>query len=139
MGIAAAAELLDVGGHAHLGSYAAEARKHRHKPSQQTRSQLPSPAAAEEMLQFDRELFTEDGWQGMQGCVRSITRAPAAASLLSEAPCSVYAYTRYIKGLEAQEEEPGCEQCTANRLQLEQVWQASACLLLWLAAPAVGA
>lgn len=63
-----AAELLDVGLVPQLSAYAAEAKRHRHKPSQQHRSQLPSPEQSEAMLQYDKDLFTEDGWQGMQRC-----------------------------------------------------------------------
>ena len=37
--------------------------------------------------------------------------------------CRVLAYSQYVQGLKLQEEEPGCEQCTQNRLLLEKLWQ----------------
>lgn len=74
---AGASDLLDVGGQAHSLVYETEARKRRHG---RPKSQLPSPEAAQEMLSFDRDLFTDDGWEGMQG----YGSLPGACNLLQQ-------------------------------------------------------
>ena len=47
----------------------------------------------------------------------------------SLALCRVLEYSRYVQGLKVQEGEPGCEQCTSNRLLLEKLWQVRCCLV----------
>ncbi|KAK9796250.1 hypothetical protein WJX73_002715 [Symbiochloris irregularis] len=78
-------------------SYEQEARKRRKRPN----SNLPSKDVAERMLNFDKDAYTPDGWEGMKGVLQ---------------------YARYVDGL-CGESEPGCEQCADNRLLLEQAWQ----------------
>ena len=48
----------------HPTPYEAEVSKRgKRRPT----SNLPSPDVAERMLHFDKEAFTEDGWEGMKG------------------------------------------------------------------------
>ncbi|KAI8470624.1 MAG: ClpP/crotonase-like domain-containing protein [Monoraphidium minutum] len=65
---------------------------------------LPSAEEADALMAFDRDLFTDDGWEGMR---------------------RLQSYARFVEVLQdsGAEDAPGCEACTANRLLLEQAWQ----------------
>ncbi|KAK9837070.1 hypothetical protein WJX81_000274 [Elliptochloris bilobata] len=82
-------------------SYEEQTRNRRqHKRPAAPPSTLPSADEADALLDLDRDLFTEDAWQGMQ---------------------SIRAYAAYLDTLEEVEDEHPA--CTANRLLLEHTWQ----------------
>lgn len=68
------------------------------------RSNLPNAEEARALMEFDRELFTDEAWEGMVRLQR---------------------YAEYLEEIQAKgvEEAPGCEQCGDNRLILEKAWQ----------------
>ena len=63
------------------------------------------------------------------GSAVGTAEAPDGAGLSDQVPQACHAcdrvlkYAKYVDSLKLAEEEPGCEQCTDNRLLLEHAWQ----------------
>lgn len=81
-------------------SYDGMARSH-HKRSA-VNSALPNFSEAETIAELNRDLFTEEAYQGMLEIIK---------------------YARYVEEHQPLQDAPGCEDCESNRITLEKAWQ----------------
>eukprot|EP00208_Stichococcus_sp_RCC1054_P001119 CAMPEP_0206145654 /NCGR_PEP_ID=MMETSP1473-20131121/28105_1 /ASSEMBLY_ACC=CAM_ASM_001109 /TAXON_ID=1461547 /ORGANISM="Stichococcus sp, Strain RCC1054" /LENGTH=649 /DNA_ID=CAMNT_0053541937 /DNA_START=262 /DNA_END=2212 /DNA_ORIENTATION=+ len=84
-------------------SYSELSRLHYGRPRKvEPGSALPNAKQAETIAELDKDLFTDEAYQGMLEIVK---------------------YARYVETQQEAEELPGCELCETNRITLEKAWQ----------------
>lgn len=108
-------------------------RLHHHRPA----SHLPSADESAALQTLDPDMFTPEAWAGkcvrryavkcacakvaVLRCSQGLTQLTALLRGGAAGMMRLQQYAQYVDQVMEQEEAPGCESCTANRMMLEKV------------------